>query len=107
LPTRFDTNGDVDYPIIAGTFTDSAASMFVPLRLLFGDIWLDACFAPDEPCERGWTDAAEDPGQTCFQIDGFELGICAPNCTPMVACPVATMSCMGDAEAGICLPPAP
>lgn len=94
-PTRFDSNGDVRYPIIAGTFLDPEATFFVPLRALFNGVWLDTCSEPGGPCDAGWTSAPDDPGQACVDVGLGFLNICAPVCDldAGVMCPTPEMTC--------------
>lgn len=99
-PTQFDENGDVRYPIIAGTFLDAEATFFIPLRVLFGGVWLDACSEPGMACNGGWTDAPDDAGQLCVDVGLGLLSICAPRCTADggVMCPIEEMMCMPQSE---------
>lgn len=94
-PTRFDANGDVGYPIIAGTFLDAEATFFQPLRVLFSGVWLDACAEPGAACGAGWTTGEDDPGQACVDVGLGLLSICAPVCDPDagIMCPVEEMTC--------------
>ena len=94
-PTAFDANGDVGYPIVAGTFPNADTSFFFPLRALFNGIWLDACTEPGSACGQGWTAEDDDPGQACVDVGLGLLSICAPLCDPdaNVMCPIEEMTC--------------